>query len=39
MSNGNKDGDKNKLGFDIQIRVARKSKKGILGHTSLAFGR
>lgn len=28
----------NKLGFDIQIKVARKSKN-TLGHTSLAFAR
>lgn len=29
----------NKLGYDIQIKVARKSKNNTLGHTSIAFAR
>ena len=29
----------NKLGFDIQIKIAKKSKKNIIGHTSLTFSR
>lgn len=29
----------NKLGYDIQIKVAKKSKNNTLGHTSIAFAR